>query len=148
MQFVQFGQEQHAVDSAPRVLVIDDEPAIRRAVRRFLANKGCAVTEAEDGNQGLALLAEKPYDVIICDIDLPGSDGATVWKSTLASQPEMAGRFLFVSALPLPLEIGRAFAPYLPKPFELAALWHEVQRILGGEPRQAQDRQSPRHLKD
>lgn len=120
--------------SAPQVLLIEDEPGIRRVVRRFLTNKGCAVTEVEDGNRALSLLAEREYDVVICDINLPGSDGATVWKSTLAYRPELAGRFVFISALPLPADMNQAVPRYLLKPFDLAALWREVQGILRGEP--------------
>ncbi len=121
------------LSSAPQVLLIEDEPGIRRVVRRFLTNRGCSVTEAEDGNRALALLAEREYDVVICDMNLPGSDGAAVWKSTLASRPEVAGRFIFISALPLPTDMSQVVPRYLRKPFDLAALWQGVQGILGGE---------------
>ncbi len=120
-------------------MLVDDEPGIRRAVRRFLTNKGCAVSEAEDGTKALALLAERPYDVVICDINLPGSDGGAVWRSTLVSQPALARRFLFISALPLPVEISGTFPRYLPKPFELEALWDEVVQILQAESGQPRD---------
>ncbi|GBD31875.1 Response regulator receiver protein CpdR [bacterium HR33] len=139
MQFVQLAMVSTAVSPAPRVLLIEDEPAIRRAVSRFLTQKGCAVTEAGDGTRALALLADKTFDVVICDINLPGSDGTAVWKSATASRPEMAGRFIFISALPLPEAISRHAPRYLAKPFELAALWNEVQTILQAASREPAD---------
>jgi CheY-like chemotaxis protein len=123
---------------APQILLIEDEPAIRRALSRFLSHKGCAVTETGDGTEALSLIAERPFDVVICDINLPGRDGTAVWRSTAKSHPQTASRFLFISALPLPDEIRRAGPRYLPKPFELPALWKEVRQILRAESHQQQ----------
>jgi DNA-binding NtrC family response regulator len=57
------------------VLIIDDERAIRRALKEILEFEDCVVQEAEDGRQGLALSQEKEFDLIFCDIKMPAMDG-------------------------------------------------------------------------
>ena len=64
--------------SRPRVLVIDDEPQILRALRTILGEKRFEVTTATRGEEGLALAAADPPDVIILDLGLPDMDGLTV----------------------------------------------------------------------
>jgi CheY-like chemotaxis protein len=58
-----------------RILVIDDEPAIRRVVRRVVEGAGHEVLEASDGEAGMRLLAENQSDVVITDLFMPGQDG-------------------------------------------------------------------------
>lgn len=64
--------------SRPRVLVIDDEPQILRALRTILGEKRFEVTIATRGEEGLARAAADPPDVIILDLGLPDVDGLTV----------------------------------------------------------------------
>ncbi|HWA02652.1 MAG TPA: response regulator transcription factor [Rhizomicrobium sp.] len=64
-----------------RILVIDDEPPIRRFLRTSLASQGCSVLEAEDGESGLAMLRRNAVDVLILDLGLPGMDGLTVLRT-------------------------------------------------------------------
>jgi two-component system KDP operon response regulator KdpE len=63
-----------------RVLVIDDEPAIRRFLRTSLDAQGYVVLEAETGETGLAMLQRNAVDVLVLDLGLPGIDGLTVLK--------------------------------------------------------------------
>ncbi|PLY12711.1 MAG: hypothetical protein C0624_00460 [Desulfuromonas sp.] len=58
-----------------RVLVVDDEPAMRDMLRRVLTKAGYRVTEASGGKEALALLHEHPFDALLCDIRMPGMDG-------------------------------------------------------------------------
>jgi two-component system KDP operon response regulator KdpE len=64
--------------SRPRVLVIDDEPQILRALRTILGEKRFEVTTATRGEEGLARAAADPPDVIILDLGLPDMDGHQV----------------------------------------------------------------------
>ncbi|MFY8005138.1 MAG: sigma-54-dependent transcriptional regulator [Chitinophagaceae bacterium] len=57
------------------ILVIDDERAIRNVLKEILETEGYKVTEAIDGEEGLKRFAEKPFDVVICDIKMPKVDG-------------------------------------------------------------------------
>ena len=61
-----------------RVLVVDDEPQIRRALGINLRARGYEVDLAEDGEQALALAASHPPDVVVLDLGLPGIDGVEV----------------------------------------------------------------------
>src|ERR671930_566545 len=58
-----------------RILVIDDQEAIRRIVRRALEQDGHQVMDASDGEIGMQVLARHPVDVVITDIFMPGQDG-------------------------------------------------------------------------
>ncbi|MBS0276038.1 MAG: response regulator transcription factor [Proteobacteria bacterium] len=63
-----------------RILVIDDEPAIRRFLRTSLSAQNYSVLEAEDGESGLAMLQRNAIDVLVLDLGLPGIDGLEVLK--------------------------------------------------------------------
>jgi len=58
-----------------RALVVDDEPQIRRALMLNLRVRGYDVDEAETGEQALELIAERPPDIVLLDLGLPGRDG-------------------------------------------------------------------------
>jgi two-component system, OmpR family, KDP operon response regulator KdpE len=66
------------MSNAPRILVIDDEPQILRAIRTILTEKGFAVTTANRGEEGLALAAANEPDLVILDLGLPDMDGVEV----------------------------------------------------------------------
>lgn len=64
-----------------RVLVIDDEPAIRRFLRTSLSAQDYSVLEAETGEAGLAMLQRNAIDVLVLDLGLPGMDGLAVLRA-------------------------------------------------------------------
>jgi two-component system KDP operon response regulator KdpE len=66
------------MNPTPHVLVIDDEPQILRAMRTILTEKKFKVTIANRGEEGLALAAANPPDIIILDLGLPDMDGIQV----------------------------------------------------------------------
>jgi len=61
-----------------KVLIIDDERAIRRALKEILEYENCQVLEAENGKEGLELIRSNSLDVIFCDIKMPLVDGMEV----------------------------------------------------------------------
>jgi two-component system, OmpR family, KDP operon response regulator KdpE len=63
---------------SPHILVIDDEPQILRALRTILAEKKFRVSIASRGEEGLALAAANPPDIVILDLGLPDMDGFEV----------------------------------------------------------------------
>jgi two-component system KDP operon response regulator KdpE len=66
--------------TARRVLVVDDEPQIRRALRVALRTNGYEVDEATTGEEGLDALAARPPDLLILDLALPDCDGVDVCR--------------------------------------------------------------------
>lgn len=62
----------------PRILIVEDEDKLRRALQRGLSDEGYDVTAVEDGELGLAFAREEPFDCLILDLMLPGRDGVGV----------------------------------------------------------------------
>ena len=61
-----------------KILIIDDEAAIRRALREILEYEKHQVFEAKDGEEGLSMLSKEDYDLALCDIKMPKMDGLEV----------------------------------------------------------------------
>lgn len=59
----------------PSILIVDDEPQIRRVLRTTLAGAGYAIAEAGDGEEALAVLGRERMDLVLLDMNLPGLDG-------------------------------------------------------------------------
>ena len=60
------------------VLVVDDEPSIRQVLTRYFASRGHAVVSARDGAEAVRLARQSTFDVVVCDLRLPGMDGYEV----------------------------------------------------------------------
>ncbi len=71
-----------------RILVIEDEAAIREGLRGMLARAGHEVAVAAGGSEGLALQREDPADLIITDILMPGTDGIEIIMEFRRRYPE------------------------------------------------------------
>ena len=121
-----------------RILIVDDEPPIRRFLRTALAAQDYRVEEAADGEAALDFLARNPVDLVILDLGLPGMDGMAVIARlrgqgsampiiVLSSRDDEAGK---VAALDLGAD------DYVAKPFSVeemsarirAALRHRLQQ--------------------
>ncbi len=75
--------------SAIRILVVDDEPAIRRALRPPLMELGFQVAEASRGEEALQALRNAPHDVVLLDINMPGIGGIETLKRIRALAPRL-----------------------------------------------------------
>ena len=63
-----------------RILVVDDEPQIRRVIRSALTGQGYAVAEARSGEEALAKLRQEPPDLVLLDVNLPAMSGLEVCR--------------------------------------------------------------------
>jgi nitrogen regulation protein NR(I) len=72
-----------------QVLIVDDEPNLRKILSHQLSRDGYDVLTAEDGEQGLALLREHHIDLVITDLKMPKVDGMTLLKRALDEEPEL-----------------------------------------------------------
>ncbi len=68
------------VATKPRVLVVDDEPHMCKALRRILEMGGYKVTTAPDGEKALEIIREKKPEVVLLDVVMPGIDGREVCR--------------------------------------------------------------------
>jgi CheY-like chemotaxis protein len=82
----------------PNILVIDDEPDIRRALRRLLERKGWEVVEAGAVAEALEVVAKGGVDAVICDIMMPGGSGLDFYDEIVKRDQEMARRIVFLTA--------------------------------------------------
>jgi two-component system, NtrC family, nitrogen regulation response regulator NtrX len=73
----------------PRILIIDDEKSIRRALREILEYEKFEVDEAEDGKDGLNKLESEHYDLAFCDIKMPKMDGMELLDKVKESNPDL-----------------------------------------------------------
>jgi len=71
-----------------KILIIDDERAIRRALKEILEYEGYEVHEAEHGKEGLEKALQTTYDLVFCDIKMPQMDGAEVLESLVKNEYE------------------------------------------------------------
>jgi len=70
-----------------RILCVDDEPNILSSLKRMFALVGYKVDTAEGGVMGLEILAQHPFDVVICDMRMPNMDGAEFFQKTRERHP-------------------------------------------------------------
>ena len=124
-----------------RALIVDDEPVIRQALRRFFQRQGWTVDEGENGAQALALLfaAGAPsYDVIISDLRMPDVSGVELYERLAAQRPALLDRLILFTGDSVSPEasefLRRSACPVLNKPFELAELRAVVGRLVGAAP--------------
>lgn len=70
-----------------KVLVVDDDPSVRKSIDRVLTSKGYAVITAENGEEALRKLNEEKYDLVYTDIRMPGISGLEVAEQVKAQRP-------------------------------------------------------------
>ena len=114
-----------------RILVVDDEPALRDALSYALRQEGFEVEVRADGESGLAVALEDGFDLVILDLVLPDLPGTEVCRRLRAENPVpivmLTARSAEVDRV-LGLEIGAD--DYVTKPFSMAELIGRVRAIL------------------
>ena len=115
-----------------RILIIEDEPALRIQLAHRLEREGFLVDQASDGDEGLYLLREYPYDAALVDLGLPGTPGLEIVRRLRAAK----------NALPLLILTARGrwqdkvegqeagADDYLAKPFEIEELLARLRALL------------------
>jgi C4-dicarboxylate-specific signal transduction histidine kinase/CheY-like chemotaxis protein len=113
--------------SSRNTLIIDDEPAITQLLDRFLADRGWRCTVLNDVSGLDACLQGRQFDLVICDLKMPGRNGLEVLRLLQVRRPELARRFLLITGNLSDAEqhvSGDELAgvPVLRKPFTLESL--------------------------
>jgi len=80
-----------------RVLVIDDEPALGRALQQVLSGESEVIVTTDASAALVRLLAGEWYDVVLCDVMMPDMDGIEFHRRLSASLPEEADRIVFIT---------------------------------------------------
>jgi len=113
-----------------RVLVVDDEDALRDALLRFLQRRGIGGEGASDGAAALRALRERPFDVIISDVRMPGMSGREFLEQLRRERASLVPRLVFSTgdtfAPDTAALLRDAGVPTVTKPFDFA----ELERVI------------------
>ena len=116
------------------VLVVEDEAALGAAVAEALVDAGFVVDRAGDGEEAMARVKVRIYDLIVCDLKMPRVDGMMFYRALEREQPETARRILFVTGDVAGTEAERFLEEtgcrWLAKPFRLRDLLRTATEIL------------------
>jgi len=116
----------------PQVLLVDDEPAVRRTIKTFLQQIGCLVMEADGFDAALALLEALEFDVLICDIFLPRRSGLEILRHV--NREGRSFPVIMITGSPLIESAAEALRlgafDYISKPIARDGIVHVVRRAL------------------
>jgi PAS domain S-box-containing protein len=114
-----------------RVLVVDDEPDVAGVLVDLLRAEHEQVEAGADGRAALEKIDGAAYDLILCDVRMPGLDGPELYRALRLLHPELLPRFVFLTGDTLNPEsrefVQQTGAPCVSKPFD----FDEVYRVIG-----------------
>jgi two-component system, NtrC family, nitrogen regulation response regulator NtrX len=115
-----------------KILIIDDEKVIRATLREILEYEKFIISEAQDGEEGLAKIKEEDFDLVLCDVKMPKMDGIEVLEQAKAL--DKAPQFIMISAhgsIETAVEATKKGAfDFIPKPPDLNRLLLTVRNAL------------------
>jgi CheY-like chemotaxis protein len=118
-----------------RVLVLDDEPAIRDFLRRILSRGGYEPVLASSGDSALKIVRDNPPDAILCDHRMAGMTGIAFHAAVAEIEPALASRFVFMSGDVLNVELSEFAVTHgvtlLAKPFDIDSVDRAVAAVMG-----------------
>jgi NADPH-dependent glutamate synthase beta subunit-like oxidoreductase/ActR/RegA family two-component response regulator len=118
------------------ILIVEDEAIMRESLRDWLTDAGYQVETAADGEEGLKMIGEQDFDLVLLDMRLPGKSGLQVLREAKAQKPQLKG--IIITAYPSVETAVQAMKTgaieYLPKPFELDDLDKLIKGTLGEVP--------------
>ena len=118
-----------------RILLVDDEAALRKVLADGLTGLGHRVTEAAAGDTAIRLVERGTYDVVLLDLMLPGIDGMDVWHWVQGHQPSLAERVVFMTGDIRPASqqfVRESGRPLLNKPLAMDRVAQVVAEVLAG----------------
>jgi signal transduction histidine kinase/CheY-like chemotaxis protein len=116
------------------VMVVEDEPTVARLIADVLEDEGMRVDVLLDGREALERAARQSFDLVICDMKMPGLDGQHFYKSLERSGNPLRDRFLFVTGDVIAAQtrefLERHRLPHVAKPFRVEELTEKVHGVL------------------
>ncbi|MBI2265523.1 MAG: response regulator [Armatimonadetes bacterium] len=118
--------------TASNILITDDEELVLESLRRVLTRKGYDVTTARTGDEAVALAKEKKFDLVICDVRMPGKDGIETLREMKEMDPALRSMVITGYASPETPDAATRIGvnSYLSKPFDLEDFLGEIGNIL------------------
>ncbi len=116
-----------------RVLLVEDEAPLAKALAEELARLH-DVTVADGAERALALLEDGAFDVILCDLRMPGMSGEALYRAVVERDPSMREAFIFMTGVGFGADVERFLAaagrPVLEKPFTADGALDAILRVL------------------
>ena len=135
---------------SPRVLVVDDDATMRLLVGEALEPEGIEVEEAADGPEALGRFRAEPFDLVLLDVRMPGSDGFAVCESIRKEPAGADVPIVIMTGLDDVDSIRRAYeagaTDFITKPIPWLVLSHRVRYLLRGSRSAAELRRSRERL--
>jgi DNA-binding response OmpR family regulator len=124
-------QRLYFVVHAMKILLVEDDAALVRALRRGLSAHGHELISAENGEDGAAMAGEAAVDFVLLDISLPGLDGQEVLRRIRTSRPELPVLMLTArdDLLNKVTALNAGADDYLTKPFEFEELLARIRAL-------------------
>jgi len=117
-----------------RILVVEDEPAIRKLCQRVLTEEGFEVDVASNGRIAMAMISEQEYDLYLFDIKMPIMDGKELYEWLQEAYPSSASRVIFTTGSATGKDthgfLQCSGRQVLPKPFTPEELKAKIRQAL------------------
>ena len=120
-----------------KILIVEDHPTMREAMRLVLEGEGFEIDEAADGQAALERVRADPPDLVFLDMNIPGSSGAEVLMQIKADPSTDGVKVIIVTAdgeEGRERAIGMGADEYFTKPFSPITLLQTVERVLSSPP--------------
>ena len=122
-----------------RILIVDDEPALRRTLERALKSHHYEVVSVADPHSAYQILGESSFDLVLLDLRLPQMPGDAFFLAIVRMWPRLLSRVILMSGDPSPQQpewpAELAGCPVLYKPFSLETLIKTVDQVLASNER-------------
>ena len=122
----------------PRILVVEDDPDLRRILKLQLSSRGFEITEAVNGAEGFESIQNEVPDCVILDLMMPVMDGFGFLKRTRSIMATKDVPILILTASEDERNRVRGFQyqadAYMSKPYDLEKLTREVEKLLAAAP--------------
>jgi len=115
----------------PKVLVVDDDPAVRESLRDALESENFDVIFAADGNEALEKFYEGDIDIVLLDLKMPDKSGWEVFERMTAVNPLLPVIIITASNDAVELAAQAGASAIVEKPIELPRLLWTIHRLLG-----------------
>jgi DNA-binding NtrC family response regulator len=118
--------------TAPHLLFVDDEAALRALMAERLSDRGFDVAEAESGEDAVALLDQFAFDIVITDLRLPGIDGTSVIEAARERYPGIIAIVItgYGTVKDAVDAIKRGASDFIAKPFQFDELMHVLHKAM------------------
>ena len=117
-----------------KILVVDDEPAVRGFLTKLLVSKGHEVDSVGSASDALTMIKSGRYGVILLDVKMPGMSGNELYKRVQKIAKSLAKRIIFVTGDTMGIDtrdfLSKTGAHYISKPIDVKDLMKTINEIL------------------